>query len=119
MQQERESVRHVSLQKDLELRDLQTRLDKNVCSDLHIALHVFLTSFQGQEFSKTRESLIEAQTSRKHLEEKVEDLNRQLKGNEEKLAVYERRPGTTGAVQTAEPGVSREQQLESEVAELR
>lgn len=35
---------------------------------------------------------MEAQTNRKHLEEKIEDLIRQLKGNEEKLAVYERRP---------------------------
>lgn len=71
-----------------------------------------------QEFSKTRESLIEAQTSRKHLEEKVDDLTRQLKGNEEKLSVYERRPGSTGAT-LPDQEASREQHLEAEVAELR
>jgi nucleoprotein TPR len=47
-------------------------------------------NLQSQEFSKTREALVEAQTTRK---EKFEDLSRQLQGNEEKLAVYERRPG--------------------------
>lgn len=72
-----------------------------------------------QEFSKTRELLVEAQTSKKHLEEKVEDLSKQLKGNEEKLAVYERRPGLTGTTQPIDQDASREQQLETEVAELR
>jgi len=62
---------------------------------------------------------VEAQTSRKHLEEKVEDLTRQLKGNEEKLAVYERRPGSINSSQPADKDISRDQQLETEVAELR
>jgi len=53
---------------------------------------------------------VEAQTSRKHLEEKVEDLSRQLRGNVEKLAVYERRPGNLS--QPAEQDISHEQQLE-------
>jgi len=53
------------------------------------------------------------------LEEKVEDLSRQLKGNEEKLAVYERRPGSGGVTQPIDQDASREQQLETEVAELR
>ncbi|KAJ3503028.1 hypothetical protein NLJ89_g8615 [Agrocybe chaxingu] len=100
--QERDSVRNLSLQKEIELKDLQTRLDKN-----------------AQEFSKTRETLVEAQTSRKHLEEKIDGLTRQLKGNEEKLAVYERRPGTSGVAQSVDQDASREQQLETEVAELR
>lgn len=70
--------------------------------------------------SKTREGLIGAETSKKHLEERVEELNRQLKGNEEKLAVYERRPGATnGVAHAADQDVNREQQLETEVAELR
>ena len=53
------------------------------------------------------------------MEEKVEGLARQLKGNEEKLAVYERRPGPEGVTQTVDQDASREQQLEAEVAELR
>ncbi|KAJ6452550.1 hypothetical protein C8R47DRAFT_265654 [Mycena vitilis] len=81
--QERDSLRHVTLQKDLEVKDLQTRLDK-----------------AAQEFSKTREALVGAETSKSHLERRVEDLSRQLQGNDEKLAVYERRPGSgTGIVQ--------------------
>jgi len=53
------------------------------------------------------------------LEEKVEGLTRQLKGNEEKLSVYERRPGPEGVAQIVDQDASREQQLEAEVAELR
>jgi len=60
---------------------------------------------------------VEAQTSKRHLEEKVEDLSRQLKGNVEKLAVYERRPSNLS--QPAEQDIGREQQLETEVADLR
>ena len=29
--QERDSVRHISLQKEIEVKDLQTRLEKSVC----------------------------------------------------------------------------------------
>ena len=60
--------------------------------------------------------------SKTHLEERVAELSRQLQGNEEKLAVYERR-GSTSALANgdAQPGVSgadhlsKEQQLEAEV----
>ena len=76
---------------------------------------------QTQELSKTRESLIAAETSKKHLEERVEQLTRQLQGNEEKLAVYERRGSTVvnGITPRVDDDSSREQQLEAEVAELR
>ena len=62
-----------------------------------------------------------AETSRKHLEERVEELTRQLHGNEEKLAVYERRAtGVSGvATQRQNEDMTREQQLEAEVADLR
>lgn len=75
--------------------------------------------WQAQEFSKTRESLVGAETSKKHLEERVEDLTRQLQGNEEKLSVYERRPGAVSGSTHTTDDMSREQQLEAEVAELR
>nr|UPW42857.1 nucleoprotein MLP2 [Hypsizygus marmoreus] len=101
--QERDNVRHITLQKEIELKELQTRLDKNV-----------------QEFSKTREALVGAETSKKHLEERVDELAKQLQGNEEKLAVYERRTtAVNGVAQSHDPDMSREQQLEAEVAELR
>jgi nucleoprotein TPR len=60
-----------------------------------------------------------AETSKKHLEDRVDDLARQLQGNQEKLSVYERRPAAAGVAQHTEADLSREQQLEAEVAELR
>ncbi|KAF9077487.1 hypothetical protein BDP27DRAFT_1397327 [Rhodocollybia butyracea] len=98
--QERETIRNLSLQKDVEVRDLQNRLEKSV-----------------QELSQTRETLVIAETSKVHLEDRVGDLTKHIKGNEEKLAVYERRGGTRTTVERT--NMSDEQQLESEVAELR
>ncbi|KAJ4482315.1 hypothetical protein J3R30DRAFT_3402901 [Lentinula aciculospora] len=98
--QERETVRNISLQKEVDVRDLQNRLDKSV-----------------QELSKTRETLVIAETSKVHLEERVGDLTKHIKGNEEKLAVYERRGGAQRSVENSE--MSREQQLEAEVADIR
>jgi nucleoprotein TPR len=119
--QERDSARHLSLQKELELKELQARLEKKVIYFYSVFSYSTAYHFwvQAQEFAKTREALVEAQTSRKHLEEKVEGLTRQLKGNEEKLSVYERRPGLDGVAQIVDQDASREQQLEAEVAELR
>ncbi|KAI9059234.1 hypothetical protein FKP32DRAFT_1606262 [Trametes sanguinea] len=103
LSQERENVRRVTLQRDLDLKELQNKVDKAT-----------------QELGKTRESLIAAETSKKHLEERVEQLTRQLQGNEEKLAVYERRAsGVNGITPRTDEDMSREQQLEAEVAELR
>ncbi|KZT67236.1 hypothetical protein DAEQUDRAFT_729270 [Daedalea quercina L-15889] len=101
---ERESLRHVSLQKDIDAKDLQTRIEKST-----------------EELGKTREGLVAAETSRKHLEDRVEELTRQLHGNEEKLAVYERRSTSVNGVATQRAGqdMTREQQLEAEVADLR
>ncbi|OSD07459.1 hypothetical protein PYCCODRAFT_1456277 [Trametes coccinea BRFM310] len=103
LSQERENVRRVTLQRELDLKELQNKVDKAT-----------------QELGKTRESLVAAETSKKHLEERVEQLTRQLQGNEEKLAVYERRAsGVNGITPRTDEDMSREQQLEAEVAELR
>jgi nucleoprotein TPR len=73
-----------------------------------------------EELSKTRESLVGSETSKKHIEERVEQLSRQLQGNEEKLAVYERRSGSiNGIAQHMDLDLTRDQQLEAEVADLR
>lgn len=73
-----------------------------------------------QDLSKTRESLVGAETSRAHLQERVEELSRHLQGNEEKLSVYERRSSTVaGLPQGIDKDSSREHQFEAEVAELR
>ena len=59
-----------------------------------------------------------AETSKTHLEEQVANLNRQLQGDEEKLAVYQRTaPATT--VSPTDDNATQEQELQSEVAELR
>jgi nucleoprotein TPR len=103
LSQERDAVRYVTLQKDIDSKDLQTRLDKTT-----------------EQLSQVRESLVGAETSKIHLQERIDQLTRQLQGNEEKLAVYERRPSVAnGAVPTTEQDLPREQQLEQEVAELR
>ncbi|KAF9651639.1 hypothetical protein BDM02DRAFT_3184386 [Thelephora ganbajun] len=104
LSQERDSVRHISLQKEIEVKDLQTRLEKSV-----------------EELGKTREALVGAETSRKHLEDRVQELTRRLQGNEEKLAVYERRSttGSSTGPRSTDESLTREQQLEAEVAELR
>ncbi|KAF4577004.1 hypothetical protein EYR36_004990 [Pleurotus pulmonarius] len=101
--QERDTVRHITLQKDIELKELHNRIDRSVL-----------------ELSKTRESLVGAETSKKHLEERVEELTKNLQGSVEKLSVYERRTTTAdGTAPIVDPSLSREQQLEVEVAELR
>jgi nucleoprotein TPR len=71
--------------------------------------------------SKARENLISAETSKKHFEDRVEELTRQLQGAEEKLSVYDRRgaPATTGVVHQPDPSLPRDEQLEAEVADLR
>ncbi|OAX41397.1 hypothetical protein K503DRAFT_502353 [Rhizopogon vinicolor AM-OR11-026] len=103
LSQERDAVRHVTLQKDIDLKDLQARLDKTT-----------------EQLSQARESLVGAETSKVHLQERVDQLTRQLQGNEEKLAVYERRTvGANGVAPATEQDLPREQQLEQEVAELR
>lgn len=99
--EERDNVRNVTLQKDIELKELHSRLDKAT-----------------EDLSKTREALVGAETSKKHLEDRIEDLTRQVQGSEEKLAVYERRSGTLNASRSSQD-MSKEQQLEAEVAELR
>ena len=84
-------------------------------------IRALISRYQTEQLAQARESLVGAETSKTHLQERVEQLTRQLQGNEEKLAVYERRSGGTTATITTvpSPDLSREQQLEQEVAELR
>jgi nucleoprotein TPR len=103
--EERENLRHITLQREIEVKELRANLDKNL-----------------EALSLTRESLAKAETSKTHLEERIESLSRQLQGNEEKLAVYERRGSTTGvsaSAAAAASDMSREQQLEAELADIR
>ncbi|KAL5524681.1 MLP1_8 [Sanghuangporus sanghuang] len=107
LSRERDTVRQISLQKDIEVQELRTKVDRSV-----------------ENLSKARESLVEADTSRKHLQERVDELVKQVQMNEEKIAVYERRTSsvtvTTGDASRPPAGEdSSEQELKVEVAELR
>jgi nucleoprotein TPR len=66
-------------------------------------------------------SLAKAETSKTHLEQRVEELSRKLQGDAERLAVYERRSSATNDSihRVGTQGGSRENQLEAEVADLR
>ena len=119
LSQERDAVRHVTLQKDIDLKDLQTRLDRMV-STTSVKITLSTYALQTGQLSQARESLVGAETSKAHLQERVDQLTRQLQGNEKKLAVYERRTaGIDGAAPAVEQDLPREQQLKQEVAELR
>ena len=106
LNRERESARQITLQKDLEVQELRTKIDKNI-----------------ESLSKAREGLVEAETSRKHLQERVDELVKHVQTSEEKLAVYERRTttiATSGSTQSASATEgTNEEQLRAEVAELR
>ncbi|KZV92725.1 hypothetical protein EXIGLDRAFT_836242 [Exidia glandulosa HHB12029] len=102
LNKERDLLRHAQFQKDAELRTLRERLDR-----------------ASQDLSSTREQLVAAQTSQTHLQERVDDLSKQLQGSQERLSVYERRPSAVNGAIGSMTGLSQEQQLEAEVAELR
>ena len=78
---------------------------------------------QVESLSQARENLVEAETSRKHLQERVNELTKQVQTSEEKLAVYERRtagvPASTSSRAVTGGDASGEDQLKAEVAELR
>ena len=71
---------------------------------------------QTEDLAKAREALVAAETSRQHLQDRVNDLLKQIKADEEKISVYERKaqPGAS-----LSDGQDTEQQLKTEVAELR
>ncbi|KAG9124547.1 hypothetical protein FRC07_011170 [Ceratobasidium sp. 392] len=98
LDKEADRNRSTILQKDSELRELQGKLDR-----------------VNDEFSKTREAASVAENSRMHLQERVDILLKETQSLREKLAVYEGR--TPGA--SMPEGLSREQQLEIELGDVR
>ena len=65
-------------------------------------------------------SLVKAETSKTHFEQRVEELSRKLQGDAERLAVFERRSSAVnGAAHVGAEGGSQERQLDAEVADLR
>ncbi|KAF8132213.1 TPR/MLP1/MLP2-like protein-domain-containing protein [Mycena galopus ATCC 62051] len=105
-------------QNDRRRLESQVQMYEGQAQDLRIQLTQERDT--AQVLSKTRETLIGAETSKTHLEQRVEELSRQLQGNDEKLAVYERRSSSVAGVsQHMDQDLTREQQLEAEVADLR
>jgi nucleoprotein TPR len=100
LNQETDSNRQLSLRRDFDNKTYQDRIDK-------------LTS----DYSSTRESLLVAQNSQEHLQQRVTDLVEQISSKEEKLAIYEGRTSTSGA--SADSNMTLEQQLQVEVIGLR
>ncbi|SCV74494.1 BQ2448_8135 [Microbotryum intermedium] len=98
---ETEASRQLSLRKDFESKQYQERLDK----------------LQG-EYSTTREKLVEAETSRTHLDLRVQDLQLQVTAREEKLAIYEGRSAAARAG-GGDPSLSATEQLEISLADVR
>lgn len=121
LNRERDLLRHAQFQKDSELRTLRERLDKAVRRpSSRRDGHALTTCFpQTHDLGTTREQLVAAQTSQTHLQERVDDLSKQLQASHERLAVYERRPSAVNGAAALSTELPREQQLESEVAELR
>ncbi|GAA6015704.1 hypothetical protein JCM11491_002452 [Sporobolomyces phaffii] len=96
--QAEDTNRQLALRKEIEGKTFQERLDK-------------LTA----DHSSTRESLIAAQTSQEHLEQRVRDLVLQIEAKEEKLSIFEGRSATGDG----DAGRTVEEQLQVSVAELR
>ncbi|SGY80993.1 BQ5605_C009g05432 [Microbotryum silenes-dioicae] len=98
---ETEASRQLTLRKDFESKQYQERLDK----------------LQG-EYATTREKLVEAETSRTHLDLRVQDLQLQVTAREEKLAIYEGRSAAARAGGEAS-SLSATEQLEIMLADVR
>lgn len=98
LSQETENARQAALRRELEGKEYQERIDK-------------LTS----EYHEAREALINANNAAMRSEERAESLARQIAAYEEKLAVYEGRRASAGG----DSSLNREQQLETQVADLR
>ncbi|PWN53009.1 hypothetical protein IE53DRAFT_226421 [Violaceomyces palustris] len=103
---EMEMYRQLSLRRELESKDLHTRIDN-----------------AGNELSRAREALAVARTSAEHTQLRMDDLFKQLEAAKHKLAVFERREASSRDPASAqrEPEVqfSREEQLEIELADLK
>ncbi|QRW27003.1 Nucleoprotein TPR [Rhizoctonia solani] len=98
LDKETDRNRATVLQKDSELRELQSKLDR-----------------VNEDLSKTRETASVAENSRVHLQQRVDTLVKEAQSLREKLAVYEgRAPGAP-----MPEGLNREQQLEIELGDVR
>lgn len=99
LSQEVESGRQIALRREVEGRELQEKIEK-------------VTT----EYHETREAYLSAKNASERAVERSEAMQRQVAAYEEKLAVYEGRRGQTGEGASS---LSREQQLETQLADIR
>lgn len=99
---ERNALRHVTLQKDSGLTDLQIRWYAPPSLWRDARPHIL----QIEQIFQVRESFVGPETSKVHLQERIDQLTRQL-------AVYECRPSVAnGTAPAIEEDLPHEQQLE-------
>ena len=72
---------------------------------------------QADDLATTREALATAQTNSSHLKIRADGLTKQLQVAEEKLAVFERKPGIAAAIPNM--AMSEDERLRAQVADLR
>lgn len=107
---ESEETKKITLRREFEHEQSQKRIDDLVTS-----------------LSSAREELASTKSSRDHLQSRVDEMTVELKSAEERLAVLQRKPGPTDAADTQESTseaapegeLTREQELEVEVSELK
>jgi nucleoprotein TPR len=99
LSQEAENGRQVALRRELEVRELQDKIEK-------------LTG----EYHEAREAYLNMKNAAERANDKSESLQRQVAAYEEKLAVYEGRRNQTA---DGASSLTREQQLETQLADVR
>lgn len=109
LESEIEESKRAALRREYDQEQSRTRIDDLVKS-----------------LSNTREELVAAKTTRDQLQARVDELKIELRSAEERVAALQPKPATTDqaeangdAVQNGEGSLSREQELELEVSELK
>lgn len=104
-------------EKESEIKDISLRLTRTVGEKSLGRLFRFSPISQADDLATTREARATAQASETHLKIRVDGLAKQLQVAEEKLAVFERKPGMAAAIPNM--AISEEERLRAQVADLR
>jgi nucleoprotein TPR len=113
---ERAITRARFTEKESEVKDLSLRLTRTVGRNTSGHLFRFSPIPQTDDLAITREALATARTSESHIKIRIDGLTKQLQVAEEKLAVFERKPGMAAAIPNL--AVSEEERLRAQVADL-
>lgn len=114
---ERAITRSRLTEKESEIKDIFLRLTRTVGGQSFGHLYRLSPISQTDDLATTREALATAQTSERHLKIRVDSLTKQLQVAEERLAVFERKPGVAGVIPNM--AMSEEERLRAQVADLR